>query len=97
MAAVTEQQQADARTYMIRKGHGDLLDALGLAGAEQLRGWKAFVCPTCSRPAGSACRADEGRPLTRPHTSRRLLAESAEHERQAAGELLSEILDEATT
>ena len=31
---VSDEMRADARRYLVRNGHGDLLDMLGLAGNE---------------------------------------------------------------
>lgn len=86
----TEEQRSKASAYLTRTGNADLLAVLGLDG-DGRRGALAVDCPTCAKPAGSACRAAAGGgPMNRSHRARVLAAQVLDSEAEARAELLAE-------
>lgn len=64
-------RNAAARSYLLRKGHADLLDVLGLGAAPGASlGPYGGVCPNCEAPVGQRCVSKVGKRIGHPHAGR---------------------------
>lgn len=84
------ERDEDARRYLRRKGHADLIDVFGLAeppppvekpAPKKTNGPLTVACPRCESPPGARCVTDKGVGISKTHVARQPQTEELNEEK----------------